>query len=315
MKIAFMFPGQGAQIIGMGKDVYEKYEEARFVYEKASEILGIDMKELCFESSQEELNKTSNTQIAIAVTSLAILEVLKSKNIKPDICVGLSLGEYVALITAGYISFEDGLKLLKKRGFYMEHEIPEDDYLMAAVIGLNSQIIEEVCVQVSNLNDNDFVVPANYNYSGQTVISGTTTGVEKAIEVLKEKGAKRAIPLKTSGPFHTMKLEKAKQLYSKELENVNINYEEIQAKVIKNIDGEFYTQNDDMKEILANHITNAVRFDKTIELMKNEDIDTFIEIGPGKAVTGFVKKELKDLNVRCYSVSNADEIENLVESL
>lgn len=313
MKTAFMFPGQGSQIVGMGKDVYEKYEEAKKVYEKASEILGIDMKALCFESSQEDLNKTSNTQIAIAVTSLAILEVLKSKNIKPDICVGLSLGEYVALITAGYISFEDGLKLLKKRGFYMEHEIPEDNYLMAAVIGLNSKIIEQVCEELAK--EDLFVVPANYNYSGQTVISGTANAVEKAIEVLKQKGAKRAIPLKTSGPFHTKKLEKAKELYSKELENVNINYEDIQAKVIKNIDGEFYNESDNMKEILANHIISAVRFDKTIELMKNEGIDTFIEIGPGKAVTGFVKKELKDLDVRCYSVSNVDEVENLVESL
>ena len=315
MKTAFMFPGQGAQIVGMGKDVYEKYEEAKLVYEKASQILGIDMKKLCFESSEEELNKTSNTQIAIAVTSLAILEVLKNKNIKPDICVGLSLGEYVALITAGYISFEDGLKLLKKRGFYMEQEIPKDNYLMAAVIGLNSEIIEQICMVVSNVNNNDFVVPANYNYSGQTVISGTVTGVEKAIEALKEKGAKRAIPLKTSGPFHTMKLEKAKQLYSKELENVNINYNNIQTKVIKNIDGTFYKDLDDMKEILAKHIVSAVRFDKTIDLMKNEGVDTFVEIGPGKAVSGFVKKELKDLDVKCFAVSNVDEIENLVNIL
>ena len=313
MKIAFMFPGQGSQVVGMGRDVYNKYEEAKEIYNKASEILGIDMPKLCFESTQEDLNRTSNTQIAIAVTSLAILEVLKSKNINPDICVGLSLGEYVALINAGYISFEDGLKLLQKRGNLMETKIPKAEYLMAAIIGLKSEIIEEVCEKVCN--NGLFVVPANYNYSGQTVISGTAEGVEKAIEMLKENGVKRVITLKTSGPFHTVKLQEAKELFSEELEKVKINKTNLKSKVIKNIDGTFYIDSDNMQEILSNHIVSAVRFDKTIELMKNEGIDTFIEIGPGKAVTGFVKKELKDCDIRCYSVSNVAEIENLVDSL
>ena len=315
MKIAFMFPGQGSQIVGMGKDVYDNYEEARNIYKKASEILGVDISKLCFESSQEELNRTSNTQIAIAVTSLAILEVLKKRNINADISVGLSLGEYVALINSGYITFEDGLKLLQKRGNLMETKIPNDTYLMAAIIGLKSEIIEEVCKNVSNSNNMEFVVPANYNYSDQTVISGTAAGVKKAIELLKEKGAKRAIPLKTSGPFHTSKLQEAKELFSKELEKVEINKTNLKSKVIKNIDGSFYTDSDNMQEILANHIVSAVRFDKTIELMRNEGVDTFIEIGPGKAVTGFVKKELKGLDIKGFSVSNVEEIENLINSL
>lgn len=310
MKIAFMFPGQGAQIVGMGKDVYEKYDEAKDVYDRASKILGVDMPKLCFEGTQEDLNKTSNTQIAIAVTSLAILEVLKNKNINADICVGLSLGEYVALINAGFISFEDGLKLLQKRGFLMENKIPKDNYLMAAIIGLKSEIIEEVCKDI--YDDGLFVVPANYNYSGQTVISGTAEAVEKTIEILKEKGARKAVPLKTSGPFHTVKLQEAKELFSKELEKVKINNKKLKSKVIKNIDGTFYTDEDDIKEILSNHIVSAVRFDKTIKLMKDEGVDTFIEIGPGKAITGFVKKELKDFDVKCYSVSSVEDIENLV---
>lgn len=313
MKIAFMFPGQGSQVVGMGKDFYEKYQDAKEVYDNASDILNIDMKKLCFESSQEELNKTSNTQIAIATTSLAILKVIKNKNIKADICVGLSLGEYVALIEAGYISFEDGLKLLKKRGYYMEHEIPNDNYLMAAIIGLDSKIIEEVCNTL--LQENLFVVPANYNYSEQTVISGAEDAVKKAIELLKEKGAKRAIPLKTSGPFHTKKLEKAKELYSGELEKVDINNNNISCEVIKNIDGTLYTKEDNIKDILSNHITNSVRFDKTIELMKNKGIDTFIEIGPGKAISSFVKKELKDAKIKCYSISTIEDLENVVNSL
>lgn len=310
MKIAFMFPGQGAQIVGMGKDVYEKYDEAKNVYDRASKILGVDMPKLCFEGTQEDLNRTSNTQIAIAVTSLAILEVLKNKNINADICVGLSLGEYVALINAGFISFEDGLKILQKRGFIMENKIPKDNYLMAAIIGLKSEIIEEVCKDICD--DGLFVVPANYNYSGQTVISGTAEAVEKTIEILKEKGARKAVPLKTSGPFHTVKLQEAKELFSKELEKVKINNKKLKSKVIKNIDGTFYTDEDDIKEILSNHIVSAVRFDKTIKLMKDEGVDTFIEIGPGKAITGFVKKELKDFDVKCYSVSSVEDIENLV---
>lgn len=310
MKIAFMFPGQGAQIVGMGKDVYEKYNEAKDVYDRASKILGVDMPKLCFEGTQEDLNRTSNTQIAIAVTSLAILEVLKNKNINADICVGLSLGEYVALINAGFISFEDGLKILQKRGFIMENKIPKDNYLMAAIIGLKSEIIEDVCKEICG--DGLFVVPANYNYSGQTVISGTAEAVEKTIEILKEKGARKAVPLKTSGPFHTVKLQEAKELFSKELEKVKINNKKLKSKVIKNIDGTFYTDEDDIKEILSNHIVSAVRFDKTIKLMKDEGVDTFIEIGPGKAITGFVKKELKDFDVKCYSVSSVEDIENLV---
>ena len=309
MKTAFMFPGQGAQVIGMGKDIYDKYEEARQIYNKASEILQCDIPKLCFESSQEELNKTSNTQIAIAVTSLAILEVLKNKNIKPDICVGLSLGEYVALIYAGYISMEDGLTLLQKRGYLMENKVIQDNYQMAAIIGLKSDVIENVCTQLCD--EELFVVPANYNYSDQTVISGNLDAVEKAITILKQKGAKKAIALKTSGPFHTIRLQPAKELFSKELEKVNINYENLKSSVIKNIDGTFYSKKDNIKQILANHIISPVRFDKTIQLMKSEQVNTFVEIGPGKAITGFVKKELKDLDIKCLSISTVLDIENL----
>ena len=218
LKIAFMFPGQGSQYPGMGKDIYEKQEEARNIYDIASQILGIDMKKLCFEESKEELAKTENTQIAIAVTSLAILEVLKKHGIYADICVGLSLGEYVALIYSGILSMEDGLKLLKKRGYYMGNFVPNEEFAMAAVIGLDSTKIEEVCkeVQAKGL----FVTTANYNYSMQTVISGNKKGIEEASKKLKEAGAKKVIPLNTTGPFHTEKLGKAKELYEKELEKV-----------------------------------------------------------------------------------------------
>ena len=190
MKIAFMFPGQGAQTVGMGKDLYDKYEEIREVYKKASEISGKDIAELTFNSTMEELSKTENTQLAIATMSLGILKVLERNGVKPEITVGLSLGEYPALISGGYLSFEDGITLLKHRGYLMGNKIETGNYSMAAIIGLDSKIIEEVCSEIAEKGM--FISPANYNYSGQTVISGDEEAINLAIEDLKEKGAKRA---------------------------------------------------------------------------------------------------------------------------
>lgn len=309
MKTAFLFPGQGAQVIGMGKDICEKYEEANKIYEQASKILKMDIKKMCFEGTEEELNKTQNTQIGIAVTSLAILEVLKSRVVRADVSVGLSLGEYVALIYSGYISFEEGMKLLDRRGFYMGNYLPEGNFEMAAVIGLDSSVIEGVCEKVRK--NGKFVVPANYNYSGQTVISGESEGIEEAIIELNNLNAKRVIKLKTSGPFHTEKLNKARELFSGELEKVKFSINE--NKVIKNVDGEFYRENDNIKDILANHIVSPVRFDKAIEKMRTEGIDTYVEIGPGKALSGFVKKELKGEEVNVYAISDAKSLEEFLE--
>lgn len=306
-----MFPGQGAQYPRMGKDIYEKYEEAREIYDKASEILNIDIKKLCFEISQEELSKTENTQIAIAVTSLAILEILKKNGIEPDMCVGLSLGEYVALIYAGILSLEDGLKLLKKRGEYMGNLVPNEEFSMAAVIGLDSTKIEEICEKLQN--NGLFVSIANYNYSMQTVISGNKEAVEQATINLKNLGAKKVIPLNTSGPFHTKKLEKAKEYYEKELEKVEL--KKGNKVVIKNIDGMPYEESNNIKEILAKHIISPVRFDKSIKFMKDKGISTFIEIGPGKTLTGFVKKELKDCDIECFSTDNLGELEEILNKL
>ena len=285
MKRAFLFPGQGAQVIGMGKDIYEKYEEARKVFDEASNISGIDIKKLCFEGPEDELNKTENTQLAIMVTSLAILEVLKSKGIEAEIACGLSLGEYTALVYAGIISFEDGIKLIKKRGYYMGNLIPASEYEMAAVIGLDVSKIEEICKELKE--NGKFVVPANYNCSSQTVVSGEKIAVEEAIEKLKSAGAKRVIPLKTSGPFHTEKLLEASKVFGKELENIKFNLDETSVEVIKNIDGTYYNNNDNIKEILEKHIISPVRFDKAIKLMQEENIDEYVEIGPRKNFNRF----------------------------
>lgn len=309
MKIAFMFPGQGAQAVGMGKDIYEEYAEAKQIYKKASQILGKDITSLCFDSSEEELNKTENTQIAIVVTSLAILEVLKQQGIQANICTGLSLGEYVALMYSGYITFEDGIQLIQKRGYYMGNKVPKEEYKMAAVMGLNSIEIEEVCQEIRNKEN--FVVPANYNYSGQTVIAGNKEAVETAINQLKEKGAKKVIELKTSGPFHTEKLKEAKDLFKEELKKTT--FQTGKVPVIKNIDGSVYTEKDNIIEVLANHIISPVRFDKAIQYMKKEEIDTYIEIGPGKALSGFVKKE--DKEVRVYNICDIPSLEKVLEDM
>ena len=307
MKRVFLFPGQGAQSVGMGKDIYDKYEEARKIYDKASEISGMDIKKICFEGPEEELMKTENTQTAILTTSLAILEVLKSHNIEAQIATGLSLGEYTALMYSGVISFEDGIKLIKKRGYYMQHLLPNENFEMAAVIGLDSSKIEEVCKQI--VKTGKFIVPANYNCKIQTVISGEESAINEATAKLKELGAKRVIPLKTSGPFHTKKLEKAKEEYSKELDKITFNKGNV--KVIKNIDGNYYSENENFKQILAEHIVNPVRFDKTIELMKNENVDEYVEIGPGKALTGFVRKDIKE--AKTYNINNLETLENYLK--
>ena len=308
MKRAFLFSGQGAQIVGMGKDIYERYEEAKKIYKEASKISGIDVEKICFEGPEEKLNKTENTQIAILTTSLAILEVLKSRGISADIATGLSLGEYGALIYAGIISFEDGIKLIQKRGYYMGNMLPDEKYSMAAVIGLDSEKIEEVCEEISK--ENKFVVVANYNCKVQTVISGEETAIDEAMEKLKEIGAKRVIKLNTSGPFHTIKLQRAKEAYEKELENVTFNFSK-DIKVIKNIDGNYYTEQDNIKEILANHIVSPVRFDKAITLMQKEKVEEYVEIGPGKTLTGFIKKEDKEANV--VNLNNVETLEKYLE--
>ena len=311
MKIAFMFPGQGAQTVGMGKDLYDKYEEIREVYTKASEISGKDIAELTFNSTMEELSKTENTQLAIATMSLGILKVLENKGIRPDITVGLSLGEYPALISGGYLSFEDGITLLKHRGYLMGDKVEPGNYSMAAIIGLDSKIIEEVCAEIAE--EGMFISPANYNYSGQTVISGDEEAINLAIEDLKEKGAKRALKLATGGPFHTTKLNEAKELYTEKLKEIKFNTEAPKAKVIKNLDGTFYNENDDMVDVLSRHIVSSVRFDKAIKTMQDYGIDTYVEIGPGKTLTGFVRKENKEANV--VNINSVETLEAFLDSL
>lgn len=311
MKIGYIFPGQGTQAVGMGKDIYEKYEEARNVYKLIDNALNENIEKLTYEKSQDELNKTENTQISIYAMSMAILKILESKGIKPVAAAGLSLGEYSALTAAGVISLEDGAKIVRTRGKLMQNLAPEGNWAMAAIIGLEDNQVEEACSKVTD----GFVKAVNYNCPGQVVVSGEKDAVAKAMENAKEIGAKRVIELKTSGPFHTEKLQEASAELKKELEKVN--FQTFEIPVIKNYNGEKYTAEDNMVEILANHVINPVKFGKSIETMLEMGVDTFIEIGPGKTLSGFVKKVCKKLEkeVNVFNIENVETLESTLETI
>ena len=245
MKIGFLFPGQGSQTLGMGKDLYEKYDKVKQVYDKVNQITGINIKEISFNGPEEELNKTQNTQLAILTESLAILEVLKIKNIKSDMSAGLSLGEYTALLDDNIFDFETGVNLVKQRGLIMQEFTPKGNWKMAAILGLDENKVEDICKGIKD----GYVIPANYNTKGQVVISGEEEAVLKAGELAKENGAKKVSILNTAGPFHTEKLRECSKKLKKELENIKSNTKN--SKVVKNINGKLYTQNDDIVQILS----------------------------------------------------------------
>lgn len=309
MKIGFLFPGQGAQVIGMGKDLYEKYEEVRKIYDKVQKITGIDIKKISFEGPEELLNETQYTQIAILTESLSILEILKKNRINAEMSTGLSLGEYTALIEDGVISFDDGVKLVEKRGKIMQNLTPNGNWKMAAIMGLDEEQVEDICKKVKS----GFVVPANYNTIGQIVISGEEKAILKVEELAKEAGAKKVSILKTSGPFHTSKLEKCSEALKEALLQININKQN--SKVVKNIDGEMYKVTDNIVDILSKHIMNPVRFTKCLQTMYNNGINTFIEIGSGKTLSGFVKRMRFEGPVKIMNISNCNELEKVIEEL
>lgn len=311
MKIGYIFPGQGTQVVGMGKDIYDNYEEAKSVYKEIDRALNESIEELTYNIDQEDLNQTKNSQIAIYSMSMSIVEILNKNGIKPQAAAGLSLGEYSALTCANSLSLEDGAKIVRVRGKLMQDLAPKGNWSMAAIIGLEDSKVEEVCEKVSN----GFVKAVNYNCPGQVVVSGEKEAVLQAMEYAKELGAKRAIELKTSGPFHTEKLKEASDELRKELEKIKFDNSEI--PVIKNLDGTPYKHSDDMVEILSNHVINPVRFRKSIETMLSLGIDTFVEIGPGKTLSGFVKKVCKEKEVEAnvFNIENVESLQNALETL
>ena len=309
MKISFLFPGQGTQTIGMGKDLYNKYKEVKDIYSKVEKITGIDIKEISFNGPEEKLNETQNTQLAVLTESLAILEILKKNNINADMSAGLSLGEYTALIEDNIFSFEDGVKIVQKRGDIMQNLAPKGNWKMAAILGLDDKKVEEICKNVSN----GFVVPANYNTIGQIVISGEEEAVIKAGELAKENGAKKISLLNTAGPFHTEKLQKCSTALKEEIDKIKFNSKN--SKVVKNIDGKLYNKNDNIQEILAKHIMNPVRFKNVLQTMYDNGTDLFIEIGPGKTLSSFVKRMKFERNIKIMNINNCKTLEDVIEEV
>ena len=307
MKIGFLFPGQGAQYSGMGKDLYDKYECVRNTYNEVKSITGIDVANISFEEDNDILNQTRYTQLCILTMSLGILKILEEKNIKAEISAGLSLGEYTALIYSNLFDFTDGIRIVEKRGKFMSELAPKGNWKMAAILGLDDFKVEEACNNVQS----GFVVPVNYNCTGQVVISGEEKAVEEAGELAKELGAKKVRVLNTSGPFHTEKLlESAKAL---ENELTNIEFNKFSSKVVKNLDGEMYENQDNYSKILMKHIISPVRFSKSLNTMINSGIDTFIEIGPGKTLSGFIKRMDTDKEINILNICDVESLEKTIK--
>ncbi|WFD09069.1 ACP S-malonyltransferase [Tepidibacter hydrothermalis] len=311
-KIAFVFPGQGSQYIGMGKDIYENYEISKKIFDKADEVLHMNLKSVMFEGPNEELTKTENTQPAILTLSTALLEVLKDRlDVKFDACAGLSLGEYSALVAADALSFEEAVKLVKKRGKYMQEAVPQGVGTMAAILGLDRDILMSVLDEVSS---EGVVEAANFNSPGQIVISGEIKAVEKAASLCKERGAKKAVILNVSAPFHSSMLNKAGENLKKELENIQLN--SLKVPVVTNVTGD-YVKYDEIKDTLVKQVSSSVLWEDSIERLIEDGFDTFVEIGPGKTLKGFINKISKKLKVKVniYNVENKDTLEKFVQDI
>lgn len=290
-KTAFIFPGQGSQYVGMGKDFYEAIPACREVYELAGKASGLDVKALCFEEN-ENIHITEYTQIAMLATEMAILTAVQEKGIRPDVTAGLSLGEYGALYTAGVMSMEDIFKIVRKRGICMQEAVPEGG-AMAAVLGLDTALIEKICEETEGC-----VSVANYNCPGQIVITGEEKAVAAAAGKLTAAGAKRCVALKVSGPFHSVLLTGAGEKLRQELEGVAL--KAIQIPYITNVTADYVRNTDEVKELLQKQVSSSVRWQQSIERMIADGADVFIEIGPGRTLTGFMKKinkEVKAINI------------------
>ena len=312
MKIAFIFSGQGSQYIGMGKELYDNIPSCKKIYDKANEVLGFDLKELIFNGDKEELNITENTQPAILTTSIAILQAIKDKGINPDIVAGLSLGEYSALVASEALDFETAVSLVKKRGRFMQEAVPQGIGSMVAVIGLNEDKIKKVLKVAS---ERGIVEIANYNTNNQIVIGGESEAVELASELLKESGARRVIPLKVSGPFHTSLLNQASIKLKNEFENIHFNTPKI--KTITNVTADFIENGNEIKNLLINQVKSSVRWSETIEKMLDEGIDTFIEIGPLKTLSSFVREISKEkkATVKIFNVEDLKSLNKTLEGM
>ena len=308
-KIALVFPGQGAQYVGMANDIYNNDDIARKVIDEAENSIGIELKKIMFEGSDEELSKTENTQPAIVTHSIALFESLKEKiDLKYDACLGLSLGEYSALVAADAIEFKDAVAVVKKRGKYMQESVPIGKGTMAAILGLDRDKVKKVISEI----DNGVIEVANYNSPGQIVISGEMDTVKNSIDLFKENGAKKAVLLNVSAPFHSSMLESAGKKLEQELDAVNL--KKCRVSVVSNVNAEYYTDN--YKHLLVSQVSSSVLWEDSIEKLIDEGFDTFIEIGPGKTLKSFIKKisNKKKVDANIYNIDNMESMNEFIDT-
>lgn len=307
-KIAFLYPGQGAQVAGMGKDFYEKSPLAKEVFDKSCEILEQDMKHICFEEN-ELLDRTDYTQAALVTTCMAMTKEIMARGLTPDMTAGLSLGEYCAITTAGGMELEDAIKMVWLRGNLMHNAVPECKGGMAAVLGLSGEAVNEAIAYMEG------VYVANYNCPGQIVISGETEQVKQAADKLKEAGAKRAVLLNVSGPFHSSLLTGAGEKLEAVLKELTI--EKPQIPYVANVDASYITEQADIMPRLVSQVSHSVRWQQSVEKMVENGVDTFIEIGPGRTLAGFNKKIAKAIGkeLTTYNVATMEDIDKVVEAL
>jgi [acyl-carrier-protein] S-malonyltransferase len=307
-KLAFLFPGQASQYPGMGKDLAANFPESRAVFDEADAALGFSISQLCFEGSEEALKLTENTQPAILTVSVAAYRALASRGIEPDFAAGHSLGEYSALVAAGALEFPDAVKLVRQRGRYMQEAVPAGEGAMAAILGLSPADVAEVCKKAAG---GEVVSPANLNSPEQTVIAGGAAAVKRAVETASQSGAKRAVILSVSAPFHCAMLMPAQQRLEPDLRATK--FSDLRFPLVTNADAEAITSGDEARESLIRQVTMPVRWLESVREMIEQGVNIFVEVGPGKVLSGLLRQI--DRSVRCFNTEDAASLQATLEKI